>query len=235
MPSIRRIAYGTYAISAFVMTALPTWLLVAVVPGLARRRRIAHHGARAFFRLAGLRLSVDRFDRLPDEPCFVVANHASYVDGVLLTAVLPPRFAFVIKDDMGKVPMAGYFLRRIGSQFVDRTNTRRSALDARRIMRAASQETSIGIFPEGTFRREPGVGRFRPGAFRVAARHGLKIVPVTITGTRQLLPDGAWLPRLTRIRLFVAEPLQGDDAEDLRELSRARILASVGEPDLDAR
>src|SRR4029434_11324987 len=97
------------------LLALGSMLLV---PGLERRRRGAACAARAVFAAWGVKLRTLSTERLPPERCIVVANHASYLDGLVLTAVLPPRFAFVIKKEMDRVPLANLLLRRIGSELV---------------------------------------------------------------------------------------------------------------------
>ncbi len=76
-------------------------------------------------------LVVKNLERIPAGQCVVVANHASYLDGVVMTAALPPRFGFVIKREMESVPLAGALLRRLGSEFVERFNRHRGGADAR--------------------------------------------------------------------------------------------------------
>ena len=89
--------------------------------------------------LSGMPLTTQALGLLPDSACVVTANHASYLDGIILTAALPPNFSFVIKKEMTKMPVVHYLLRRIGSQFVERFNPARGAGDALRIMRAAGK------------------------------------------------------------------------------------------------
>ena len=113
-----------------------------------------------------------------------MANHASYLDGLVLTAALPPRFAFVIKKEMDRVPLASLLLRRIGSEFVDRHNRHKGAMDARRVLRRASQGQSLVFFPEGTFSTQPGLLRFHTGAFATAVRANCSVAPVVIRGAR---------------------------------------------------
>ena len=113
----------------------------------------------------------------------MAANHSSYMDGVILAAVLPPRFGFVIKREVTKVPLVHFFLRRIGSQFVERFDTRRGASDARRILALAESRQCLAFFPEGTFRAEPGLRRFQSGAFAAAVRGDVPLVPVVIRGS----------------------------------------------------
>ena len=94
-----RIAYGLYALAVFVVAALSALLVTAVLPGLGRRRAVARVAARAFLWLAGMPLEMKFAERLPAGQCVLVSNHASYLDGVVFTAALPPRFGYVIKRD----------------------------------------------------------------------------------------------------------------------------------------
>lgn len=235
-----RLLYGWYAILVFLTVGTITLLGVTLVPGLglASRRIIAHRGAKLFFKLAGLPVTVRGLEHLPSGPCVLVANHASYLDGVLLKAVLPARFSFVIKKEIVNVPLAATLLRRIGSEFVDRFNRHAGAVDARRLMRAASIGQALVFFPEGTFRPEPGVAHFHSGAFVTAARAQIPVVPTVIRGTRAVLPCDRLLPRRHPIEVDVLAPIDWSDpsrtAERVRDLARERIVAHVDEPDLVA-
>ena len=146
--------------------------------------------ARLALRLAGMRLELHGLDQLP-QPCIVVANHSSYLDGVVLAATLPPCFSFVIKREMSAVPLAGTLLRRIGAEFVERGDRIRGARDARRLLRNAAIGHSLVFFPEGTFSTAIGLLRFHIGAFAAAVRADLPVVPVAIRGTRHCLPPGS--------------------------------------------
>ncbi len=178
-------------------------------------------------RAAGIPFSVQGADRLPREPCVVVANHASYLDGVVAIAALPPDFAFVIKKEMRGVPLAGLLLRRLGSEFVERYDRRQSAADARRVGKRASRGQSLMFFPEGTFDEIRQIGKFLRGAFAIAARADMPIVAVAIHGTREVLPPGGpWIRRLP-IKVEILEVLRGAEA---RHKSRELIGKAVGEP-----
>ena len=128
-----RLGYALWALLVFLVVGLSALLLLVVLPGVGRRRAAAHTAARTFLRLAGLPLIVKFPERLPAGQSVVVCNHASYLDGIVLTAALPPRFAFVIKREMARVPFAGALLRRLGSEFVERFDRQRGASDARRV------------------------------------------------------------------------------------------------------
>jgi 1-acyl-sn-glycerol-3-phosphate acyltransferase len=234
-----RLAYGVYAILVFLVMALCTLLATLLLPGVHRRRAAARAGARAFLWVAGMPLSVKSLERLPEGQCVVVSNHASYIDGVVFTAALPPRFGYVIKREMNNVPVAGLLLRRLGSEFVERFNRNRGASDARRVLRNAVSGNSIVFFPEGTFTRDPGLLKFHSGAFITAARAGCPVVPAIVRGTRVALSPKGGLPRPGRIVVEILPPVvasgkgpSDNTASELRDRAREAILRELGEPDL---
>jgi 1-acyl-sn-glycerol-3-phosphate acyltransferase len=233
------IAYGIYVLAVFLTFAITALVLVLLPIGITARRHVAHFAARVFFFCAGLRIRLIDAQNLPSGPCVVVANHASYLDGIVLKAALPARFSFVIKKEFSRVPLAGLLLRRIGSEFVDRFNRHAGAMDARRLLKAADSGQALAFFPEGTFLPQPGLGKFHSGAFTIAARVQLPVVPLAIRGTRQILPSGRFLPRPGRIDIHVLSaigPLHGLEnsqaAASTRDQARARILTALDEPDL---
>ncbi len=233
-----RFSYGIYASLAFLTVALPALVLIVSLPGLSNRRWMARHSARLAFRIMGVPMKIRNIDSIPATGCVVVANHASYLDGVILTAVLPANFSFVIKQEVRKVPVAHLMLRRLGSQFVERFDRHRSAMDTRRILRAASAGQALAFFPEGTFEPEPGLRPFRSGAFATAVRAGLPVVPVAIRGSRGILPASAVLPRPGRLEIEILELIEVENADAgnptiaLKRRVRQQILAAIDEPDL---
>ena len=229
--------YTLYAYLAFLPIAVIA-LLGMLLPGLGLRRRVARAAARSWLALTGMQLDVRHADRLPSGHCVLVANHAGYLDGLVLTAALPPRFGFVIKREMSGVPLAGLLLSRIGSEFVERFDRQKGASDARRVLRTASNGHSLVFFPEGTFAKRPGLLKFHSGAFHAATRAGCPVVPCVLRGTREALPTPGM--RLSRGRLEVeflpALPAIVGSAEPataaLRERARSAILEALGEPAL---
>ena len=141
--------YSAYCIALFTVLGLTVLVINLFLPSLRRRRRMAGIFSRAFLRAAGVPFSVEGLNRLPQVPCVVVANHASYIDGLVAAAALPPDFAFVIKKEMVRVPLAGLLLRRLGSQFVERFNRHKGGVDARRVLKLAATGQSMVFFPEG--------------------------------------------------------------------------------------
>jgi 1-acyl-sn-glycerol-3-phosphate acyltransferase len=241
MRSVLRWGYGLWCWAAFVAIALVVLVVGVPTPTVLLRRRMARGGARLFLALAGIRFTVRGLERLPAEACVVVANHASYIDGVVMQAALPPRFAFIVKKEMVRVPLAGLLLRRLGSEFVDRFNRHQGGVDARRMLKTALSGESLAAFPEGTFTDAVGVHRFHVGAFVAAARAGLPVVPAAIFGARAVLPCNAWLPRRGPIEVQILAPLAAPPASAervtamrLKDAARQAVLARLGEPDLEA-
>jgi len=238
MRMISRWGYGLWCWLVFLWAVLTSLLVGVPAPRLGQRRAVVRFAARGYLRATGTPLVVRGLEHLPAGPCVVVANHASYIDGLVMHAALPPRFAFVIKSEMVKVPLASVLLRRLGSEFVDRVDRHRAAADVRRVVRTASQGQALAVFPEGTFDERVGVHRFLPGAFTAAARAGLAVVPAAIRGARGVLPYPGWLPRRGRIEVEFLPALPPAPAGSrfaanaLRDASRAAILAALGEPDL---
>jgi 1-acyl-sn-glycerol-3-phosphate acyltransferase len=193
--------------------------------------------SKGIFVLSGASVTVIGRENLPDGHSVVVANHASYLDGFLLKGYLPARFAFVIKGEMRNMAIVHFLLRRAGSRFVERFEAAGSARDARKIVKAAREGQSLTFFAEGTFRAYPGVGRFRPGAFVAAVRGRVPVVPVAVSGTREMHPGEPKLPRYVPLKIEILPPIMPDhpafeDRRVLAENARQAILAVLDEPDL---
>ena len=229
--------FGVYAAIVFIICVLFGLCVALLVPGAERRARWLAKTTRAIFILTAAPVEVRGLENLPALDSVVVSNHASYVDGFLLKGFLPARFSFVIKGEMRNIPLVHFVLRRAGSRFVERSGSTASSRDARDMVKAAKRGQSLAIFPEGTFQQEPGLLRFRAGAFVAAVRGAMPIVPVVVSGTRFVLPANRSLPRYGPMRIEILAAINPDDPSycSHRELAKAvrqRIIAVLDEPDL---
>ena len=232
-------AYGGYAAAVMTSVAVLFAPLVLLLPGLALRRAAGRFAVRLGMALAFVPVHVRGLHRLPDGPCIVVSNHASYLDGPLLTAALPGRFTFVVQHGAASWPLAGRVIRRMGVTFVNRGSARAGASQTRLLIRRLQQGDALAIFPEGTFRGPSGLLPFRNGAFMMAAHAGVPVVPAVIRGTRRLFGDGARLPRWSRVEIELFAPIRpgGDHRHAVQALAaeaRRVVLAHCGEPDTGA-
>ena len=229
-----RALYGIYAwlaLLGIVFVLLPAFV---VARDSKVARRLARHGAKLFFLAIGSPVELAEPDARLPQACVVVANHSSYLDGVILTAALPPKFTFVIKHEMSRVPIASFVLQRLGSEFVRRDEARHRNRTARRLYLAARQGAALAFFPEGTFDELPGLKPFHLGAFAAAFHAELPVVPIVITGARRKLGDKTWLPAPGPLSVRVCAPLEPGahtSALELMQASRSSILAHLDEPD----
>lgn len=229
--------YGGYAWCVYGLLTLPAVAGIMLLPGVERRWRVVGAIARACVRLCGIRLRVTGLEHLPAGPAIFVANHASYVDGIVLAAALPLPLGFVAKQELAAHPLAGPLLRRLGAAFVERFDARQGVDDVRRLAEAAGVRPLL-FFAEGTFTRHPGLLPFRLGAFQIAVQNHLAVTPVALAGTREVLRDESWLPRRAELRVSIGAPIaptgEGWQAAlQLRDATRAAILADCGEADLE--
>lgn len=229
--------YGVYAAVALAVAAVVTLPFVLLMPTLALRRACGRLTVRLFLLLALVPVRIRGLQHLPHGPCLVVSNHASYLDGPLLTAVLPGRFTFVVQHAAAGWPLVGRIIRGMGVTFVNRSEARAGASQTRGLIRRLQNGDSLAVFPEGTFADDaPGLLPFRKGAFLMAVHAGVPVVPAVIRGSRQLFggetPRPRWHP--LEIELFPALVPSGDHRhaiESLRDEARRIVLAHCGEPD----
>jgi 1-acyl-sn-glycerol-3-phosphate acyltransferase len=232
------VLYTAWAAASLALLTVPIWLAVVLPPGLATRRRIARRAARFFLGWIGIPLRLEGAAYLSTGgPRIVAANHASYLDSIVLTALLPPEFAFVAKRELETSFIARVLLRRIGTLFVERFDVSQGAAETRKVLDAVEAGESLVIFPEGTFHRYPGLLPFRMGAFAVAVDGKVPVVPAVIQGTRSILRGDERFVRRGAVTVVVAPPVRAEGTGwhvgvRLRDEVRAAILARYEEPDL---
>lgn len=227
--------YAPLAAFTLTLALLPVCLAVIIGPTATIRRETGRLGVRFMLACMGTRLRVRGLEHLPDESCIVISNHVSYFDGLVMTAALPRRFTFVVKDDAAAWPLVGLTLKRMGVEFVQRGNPRAAAKMTRMLIRRLGGGESFTIFAEGTFKPEPGLLPFKNGAFVIATRAGVPVVPAAIRGTRRLYGGHNRLPRWSLIEVELRPPLKAEDSAQaairLRDAARAEVLKICGEPD----
>ncbi|MEX6502949.1 AMP-binding protein [Pseudomonas zhanjiangensis] len=232
---LRALLYAGYFWALLLPIAGLTWLAVALLPRRDWCRRVARLAARLFLRAVGMPVRAEGLEWLQGTQVRVlIANHASYLDGLVLCAVLPPSFGFVAKRELAEQFIAGRFLRKLGACFVERFDPQRSSEDAERLAAVLQGGQSLVFFPEGTLTREAGLLPFRLGAFALASRVAVPLLPVALGGTRTALRGGQWFPRRSVLRVSVCAPLhaQGNDWRAivaLRDQARGLLLEQLEE------
>ncbi|MGF1688590.1 AMP-binding protein [Photobacterium japonica] len=246
MPTAKRLlrAAGDYVFAAYMWLVmigltLSVWCLVALLPSQRACWAVTRAGAKALIRLTGTRFVVEGKHNLPPkgQPCVIVANHASYLDGLVLAAATGLDHQFVAKAELQHQWVSRVFLTKIGSHFVERFDTEKSVSDSQKLADHAVSAQPLTIFPEGTLYRMAGIHDFHLGAFQIAAQHQLPVIPITLCGTRSMLRNRSLFPHRGEIRVCIAPAILPDHddwqaAVTLRDRARAVILQRSGEPDL---
>jgi 1-acyl-sn-glycerol-3-phosphate acyltransferase len=240
--TLRRIgawAHGARAWTAFALLAPVAWTATVLAGAPQRAWTTSRSIARLFFRLAGIPLSVEGVEHLPREGAYLLlANHGSYLDGILMVGALERQHAFIAKREFVHHPISRLFLSALGSEYVERFDAARGVEDVRRFTELARRGERLAIFPEGTFTRQTGLRPFLMGAFVIAADAGIPVVPMTISGAREILRDRSWLPARGQVHLRIGTPIHPEGpgwqaAVALRDRARAAMLALGSEPSLD--
>lgn len=234
------ILYSIYAWMLGGIFAPLTWGSVVLLPRRLGGQAAARLFLRWAFKLAGIPLIVEGLNQLPtSQACIIVANHASYLDALVLVATLPGDPGYVAKQELATAFLTRLPLQRLGVEFVERFEAQRGVEDTARVVKATRQGRTMVFFPEGTFGREPGLRPFRMGAFVVAAQANVPVVPVAMRGTRSILRSDQWFIRRGMVHIRIGTPLlpAGMDwtaAVTLRDAARAQLLRQCGEPDLES-
>jgi 1-acyl-sn-glycerol-3-phosphate acyltransferase len=165
VPSLRRgrgaaaaVGFAAYAWALYVVLAVPAVILLALVPVVEWRRRLASGAVRLLAHLTGTPVTLHGLDRLQDGPSVVVANHPSWLDGLALTTMLPHSFRFVAGEALANEGPIGFVLKRLGCEFVERYDREHGVADTDRVVALVKGGQSLVIFPEGRLDRAPGCG-----------------------------------------------------------------------------
>jgi 1-acyl-sn-glycerol-3-phosphate acyltransferase len=236
--SFREWLYAMYCWPVFIVLVAISWFAVVLTPGQELRQRLGRALARLLFRATFIPLTVNGREHIDrDRPLVIVANHASYLDGFIVTAALDIPVHFVVKGELSRIPLIRLILLRFGVEFVDRFNAQRGASSVRRIARKSRRGQSLVFFPEGTFISFAGLQPFRMGAFVTAARSGTPVLPLAIEGARNIVRGDHWFPRRGPVTVTIRPPVEPEgtswqDALGLRDAARREISAWCGEPDM---
>ena len=161
----------------------------------------------------------------------IVSNHQSQYDIFVLYGWLGIDFKWVMKQELRRVPALGVACEKIGHIFIDRSNTAAALRSLDEAKSKVVNGTSVIFFPEGTRSRNVQLGRFKKGAFRMALDLGIPILPVTISGTRDILPTQSidLFPGRARMTIHPPVDISGYDPENLKALMEKTrdMIASV--------
>lgn len=233
--------YGVYTMLMFAAWLVPMAAVVALIPSDRGARRAIAWACRHFLQMVGCPVQIDGRDVLDglragrDWPCILACNHTSYLDVIVLLAVLPTDCLFSAKQEILAWPLLGTIARKMGQLGFDRRDPHARVRQADQIGQALRKGLSAVVFPEGTFTPAPGVRPFQLGAFKASADAGRPVVPVAICGAREVWRDQTLLPHPGRVTLTFLPPVapEGNDWKEivrLRDSVREAIAGPANEP-----
>jgi 1-acyl-sn-glycerol-3-phosphate acyltransferase len=186
-------------------------------------------GARTAVRLAGIRIEAVGRDQLdPAKTYIFMANHVSNVDPPVIIPSLPKRTSVLVKKELFRIPVLGRAMRLASLVPVDRSNRDAAIASMHEAAEVVRTGISMTIFPEGTRSHDGRLLPFKKGPFYLAMEGGAAIVPVTILGTREIMPKGSLLVRRGTARLIFHPPVGPEefrDRDELMEAVRSRIAS----------
>ncbi len=218
-----------------VYTATPVAAISAIVGelivGADSVDRVSRAWARTIALSMGMTIEVVGAERVdPGRSYVVVSNHQSHLDTIALFLSSPVPLRMLAKKSLFYIPVFGQAMRVVGHIPIDRQKgkTDFDAL-ARHCERLRERGRSIMVFPEGTRKNDGTLHEFKSGAFHIATRLGLPIVPVAIRGTGEILPPHSLgvTPGHARVEWLDPVPSDGVDPEKLMAQAHARIAARV--------
>lgn len=225
-------------------TLIVLWVPVMVVARLVDRDPALYNAGYALRVMGSLFTYVNPFWEIdlqgpfpdnPRNPYVVVGNHFSQADPPIISRV-PWEMKWVAKEELFDLPFAGWLLRLSGDIRVDRRSKKSRARVLVRARKYLDRACSVMFFPEGTRSRDGRVHRFADGAFRLAIKAGVPVLPLAIDGTHEALPKHSiWFnPDAEQIRVQVLDPVDTsgytpDQARALQRHVRARIVRQIAE------
>ena len=173
-------------------------------------------------------------------PVILASNHLSFVDSVVIPIVVPRKVVFLAKSDYFDGPgikgaVSRVWFEGLGMLPVDRDDTKAALASLDTALEVLGRGEAFGIYPEGTRSRDGRLYRGRTGVAHLALTAGCPVVPVGLSGTQDIQPVGARLPRLAKVTVKFGEPLDFAGRYDGVPLGRARrevtdeIMAAIGD------
>jgi 1-acyl-sn-glycerol-3-phosphate acyltransferase len=221
---IFQLLYSIYT-WAFVIFAMSTHLVISFLVSFFVKDKedasikIARVYLKVGMFLCGMRLTVKGAENIPKEGVFMlVSNHQSIIDIAMLMFAIPRKFAFVAKKELGKIPLLGWDLRMQGHVLIDRDNARQALREMESLKKKMiNGEKSLLFFPEGTRTLDGSIGEFKKGPYKLAVQTGVKLIPIRIDGTMDILHKKSLVMKPGKVRLVIGEPITVERKDNKQE------------------
>lgn len=169
--------------------------------------RIIHNWARRLLAAAGARVTVEGLENLPEGTAVFVSNHQSYFDIPLVLGYLGDPKGLVSKKEIDRIPFIRQWMRELGCVFLDRENLRASVSALGDASDRVAAGYSMVVFPEGTRSETGEVGEFKAGAFKIAQKNKVPVVPFVLEGSSRLMGKHSLWIHPASVTVKILEPI----------------------------
>ena len=177
---------------------------------------IARNWAQTGLAMNGSLIHVNGIENVPKTGgVLFVANHQSNFDIPIFIGHIPRDKGFIAKFELLKVSSFSRWMKYIGCIFIDRHDPRQSLTAINNAAELLKTGHSIVIFPEGTRSADGTVGPFKAGGLKLAMKARVPIVPVTISGSKNIMPKGSSLIKSACVNVIISPPLIWDELEGM--------------------
>jgi 1-acyl-sn-glycerol-3-phosphate acyltransferase len=218
---------------SLILNTIVACLVATIISQFERKGNLAHYVGKFWsllnIFLSGTRLTIKGKEKINKNLTYIVmSNHQSLFDVWALIGKIPLQLRWVVKSDIRKMPIFGYTLERIGHVYIDRKNRKRAAISLETTSRKIKKGTSVIIFPEGTRSEDGHLLKFRMGRAIMALKSGVPILPVTVNGSRFVLPKNTIALMPGKIEIVVGDVIDpsgydGNNQDELMEQIKAAI------------
>lgn len=199
---------GFIGLHTLVFCALALPLMLFDRTGRIIHRLIAVPWARIIVWVSGVRVDVLGMENLDARvPRIYLTNHQSFFDIFTLLASLPVDFKFLLKQELMRIPVLGFTMKRARYIAIDRSNPRKAVQSMNEAAERIKAGASVVVFPEGTRSEDGRLQPFKRGGFLLALKAGCDVVPVTIEGSNRVAPKGSLRIRPGRITVTIGKPI----------------------------
>jgi 1-acyl-sn-glycerol-3-phosphate acyltransferase len=173
-----------------VLPFLILWSLITGSPELMYAG--AMRAVAVAVRIARVRVQVEGIENIPPGACIFASNHASNFDPLVLFPVIPGRVSVLLKKQLERIPILATGMKITNFVFLDRSDRTAASASLEQATQLLKGGLSFAIYAEGTRSSDGRLGRFRRGAFVMAAQAGAPVVPVALGGTQRIMRKGSW-------------------------------------------
>ncbi len=226
-----------YLISVILNTLVLGSIIIAISP-FDRNGNAVHYIGKFWsllnIYLSGTRLSIKGKEKIEKGRSYIVmSNHQGLVDPWVLIGKLPLQLRWTIKSEVKKMPIFGYALERMGHIYVGSRKRKDAAMTLGVAAQIIIEGTSVVFFPEGTRSKDGSLEKFHKGGAIIAIRSGAPILPVTVNGSRFVLPKGTLALMPGKIELIVGDPIDPGMFDENRKDELMAVVKSAIQQNLD--